>query len=226
VHIVLRSLLALALLVAGVSAAVAQDALYVVTYVEAAPASAAQARALIAQYAKGVRQEPGNVQGVPLQRIGAPNHFAIVEVWKDKDAQAAHTAAASTQAFRGSLDPLLRSPYDERTHVAINVAPVAKSPSSGAVYVVTHIDIFPPSQAAGLEQIRALADESRKDDGSVRFDALQQTSRGNHETLVEAWASAAAVDAHGAAEHVRQFRRKLFPISRGLYDERLYQAID
>ena len=101
-----------------------------------------------------------------------------------------------------------------------------KRPPPGAIYVVTHIDIFPPSQAAGLEQIRALGDDSRKDDGNIRFDALQQTSRGNHESLVETWDSAKAIEVHGADEHTKQFRKKLFPISGGLYDERFYQAID
>ena len=94
------------------------------------------------------------------------------EVWKDKDAQAAHASASATQASRASLESFLRSPYDERTHVALNVAPASKTPAPGAVYVVTHIDIFPPSQAAGLEQIRALSDDSRKDDGNIRYAGL------------------------------------------------------
>jgi quinol monooxygenase YgiN len=214
------------MLFAGMATAAAQDNFYVVSYVEAVPQSADQARALITQYARAIRQEPGNVQGLALQRIGVPNQFAIVEVWKDKDAQASHAATASSQGVRNNLAPLLRSPYDERTHVPISVAPAAKPSAPGALYVVTHIDIFPPSQAAGIAQIRTLADDSRKDEGNLRFDALQQTSRGNHETLVEAWENSSALAAHGASNHVKEFRAKLFPISGGLYDERIYQVIE
>jgi quinol monooxygenase YgiN len=224
----LRYVLAVASLSLGIDhIAAAQDAtFYVVSYVEVTPASTSQARDLIAQYVKSIRQEPGNVQSVALQRIGEPNHFAIVEAWKDKDAHVAHAGAAATQASRAKLDPMLRSPYDERTHVGLNVAAASKAPVPGAVYAVTHIDIFPPSQAVGLDLIRTLSDDSRKDPGNVRFDSLQQTSRGNHLTLVETWDDMKSVDGHGASEHMTQFRKKIFPISGGLYDERFYRAVD
>jgi quinol monooxygenase YgiN len=55
---------------------------------------------------------------------------------------------------------------------------------------------------------------------------LQQASRGNHITLVESWDGAKAIEAHGADEHTKQFRKKIFSISGGLYDERFYQAVD
>jgi quinol monooxygenase YgiN len=184
-----RYMLTIALVSLGMNqTAAAQDgSLYVVSYVEVTPTATAQARDLIAQYAKSIRQEPGNVQSASLQRIGGQNHFAVVEIWKDKESQVAHGNASATQAFRAKLEPLLRSPYDERTHVALNVAAASKMPAPTAVYVVTHIDIFPPSQAVGLDLIRALSDESRTDEGNIRFDALQQTSRGNHITLAETW---------------------------------------
>src|SRR5215471_4030118 len=122
----LRSLCVGALLLVGIEVAAAQDAFYVVTYVEAVPQSAEQTRALITRYTMALRQEPGAVQSLALQRIGAPNQFAIIEVWKDKEAQASHAVAASNQAFRASVAPLLRSPYDERTHTPLNVAPMTK----------------------------------------------------------------------------------------------------
>jgi quinol monooxygenase YgiN len=219
---------AVAVLSLGINQRVAaQEAVfYVVSYVEVAPAATAQARDQMVQYAKSMRQEPGNIQSMSLQRIGEQNHFAIVEVWKDKDSQLAHASAPATQAFRAKLEPSLRSPYDERTHLGLNVAPASKTPASGAVYVVTHIDIFPPSQAVGLDLIRTLSVDSRKDDGNIRFDALQQTSRGNHLTLVETWDGMKAVDTHGADDHMKQFRKNIFPISGGLFDERFYQSID
>jgi quinol monooxygenase YgiN len=209
-------------------AASAQDApvAYIVSYVEVAPAAKAQARALIAKFARDTRKEPGNLQFIAMQRISEPNHFAIVEAWKDKDAQAAHNAGATAQAFHAAFEPLQRSPYDERPHSALNVAAPSGSPGKGAVYVVTHVDIVPTSKDAGLELSRGLADDSRKDDGSLRFDALQQNSRLNHVTLVEIWKNPKAVEAHGISEHMKEFRKKFFPISGGLYDERIYKSID
>jgi quinol monooxygenase YgiN len=54
---------------------------------------------------------------------------------------------------------------------------------------------------------------------------LQQTSRPNHLTLVEAWRGRAALEAHEAAAHTRKFRDALLPMSGSLYDQRLYKAI-
>src|SRR5215472_7186349 len=61
-RIVFRSLFVVALLLIGIEVAAAQDALYVVSYVEAVPQSAEQARLLITQYTKALRQESGAVQ--------------------------------------------------------------------------------------------------------------------------------------------------------------------
>ncbi len=58
------------------------------------------------------------------------------------------------------------------------------------------------------------------------FNALQQNSRPNHVTLVEVWKDQKAVDAHGISPHMIEFRTKFFPLSGGLYDERLYKVVE
>lgn len=210
-----------------VQPAAAQDAAtaYIVAYFETAPAAAAQARAMLAGLAKSSRAQAGNLQFVALQRLGQPNHFALLEAWKDKDAQAAHAAAASTQAFRDKLQPLLRAPYDERPHSAL-AAQAPKAAVKGAVYVVTHVDIVPTSKDAGLDLCKGLTGPSRGEAGNVAFDALQQNSRGNHVTLVEAWKDQKALDNHGIAAPTEEFRAKMMPIGGGLYDERLYKVVN
>jgi quinol monooxygenase YgiN len=48
---------------------------------------------------------------------------------------------------------------------------------------------------------------------NIRFDALQQTNRGNHITLVETWDGIKAIEAHGADEQMKRFCKKIFAIS-------------
>ena len=200
---------------------------YIVAYFEVMPPSQDRARALARELGAKSRKDDGILRFQLLQRIGQPNHFAILEAWKDKDAQAAHAAAAHTKDFREKLTPLLRSPYDERPHTGLAVgAPQAGKAEASAIYAVTHVDIVPTEKDKGIGFVKVLSDLSRSHDGNIRFDALQQTSRPNHMTVVEAWKDQKAVDAHGAAEGTKQFREKLTPLSGSLYDERLYKLIN
>lgn len=237
----LRKLLAAVLLSLGCGLSFAQPATpaaapapamaagpaYIVTYIEVAPAAAGKARGLVTRLAKASRKDDGSLQFVALQRIGAPNHFAILEVWKDKEAQAAHAGAAHTKAFRDQLAPLQRAPYDERPHSAWGVGTLPAAPAGGAaIYAVTHVDIVPTSKDVGLELTKALAEQSRKDAGNLRFDALQQNSRPNHVSLVEVWKDQKALEAHGIADHMKEYRTKFTPLSGSLYDERLYKVVN
>ena len=98
--------------------------------------------------------------------------------------------------------------------------------AAGLIYAVTHVDVIPPRKDDGVALLRQLAADSGKDAGNARFDVLQQTSRPNHFTVVEAWKDRNAFDAHGMAAHTRQFRDRLAPMSGALYDERLYAVLD
>jgi quinol monooxygenase YgiN len=225
------ALAAIALSVFCIPAALSQEtgAAYIVTYFETTPAAAVKARDLTRRLARESRKDPGNVRFEALQRMGQPNHFAILEVWNTKDAQAGHAAAAHTTAFRDKLGSLLRSPYDERPHSALSVTPEGGKSSANAaapaIYVVTHVDIVPTEKDKGIGLVKELADESRGDPGDLRFDVLQQSSRPNHMTVVEVWANQRALDAHGGLAHTKELREKLTPLSGSLYDERLYRLI-
>jgi quinol monooxygenase YgiN len=225
----LRILPAFAVAVAGfVAPARADDpnTAYVVTYFETMPVAKDQARKLVRQLGDKSRNDEGNLSFEVLVRYAQPNHFAILEAWRDKDAQTAHIAATHTKEFREKLTPLLRSPYDERAHTGLSVDAMRKPPAgTNAVYVVTHVDIVPAEKDKGIGFVRNLAESSRNDNGNVRFAVLQQNSRPNHLTVVEVWKDRKALDAHGVSEHTRQFREKLTPLSGSLYDERLYQVI-
>jgi quinol monooxygenase YgiN len=199
---------------------------YVVTYIEVAPAAAAEARGLLKQYRDASRKEDGSLRFETLQRTERRNHFAIVEAWKDQQAQAAHAGAAHTKEFREKLQRLLSAAYDERPHIGLSVGPPPAAAGAGAVYVVTHVDIVPTHKDHGVSMVKTLAERGRQAPGALRFDALTQSSRHNHMTVVETWKDAAAFEAHIMASPMKKFREGLTPISGSLYDERLYALID
>ena len=200
---------------------------YVVTYIEVAPSAATEARALLKGFRDASRREEGNLRFDALHRTERPNHFAVVEAWNGVTAQEAHARAAYTKEFRQKLQRLLSAAYDERPHIGLSVASgQAAAGRKAAIYVITHVDVIPTFKDQGVSIVKELAEASRKDAGSLGFDALTQSSRPNHMTLVEAWEDRTAFEGHIIAAHVKKFREALAPMSGSLYDERLYTLID
>ena len=100
------SLLACALGFAAVivTPSYAQDGTsYVVSYVEATATSRKAAATLLREFAAASRKEDGSVRFEVVQNIHRPQHFAVLEVWKDNKARETHAAAAGTKAFRDKL---------------------------------------------------------------------------------------------------------------------------
>jgi quinol monooxygenase YgiN len=197
---------------------------YVVTYFEVAPAVSRKTGGLLRQFSGATRKEGGNVEFLALREITRPGRFALVEAWQDKAALEAHGAAM--KALADKLQTAFASPFDARQFWTMSVAgPGAGADMSRAVYVLTHVDVFP----AGKEQVAALlkqlVDDSRKDAGALRFDAVIQDARPNHFHLIEAWANRGVREGHALADHTRQFRAKLVPFEGALYDERLYEPL-
>jgi autoinducer 2-degrading protein len=200
----------------------AQDAstLYIVSYVEAVPASQGQVAAMLQQRAAASRKE-GAVRVEVLQRTTQSNEFLVLEIWKDQGALDTHATAA--RQFREQMAPLLLAPVDERLCVATTVAPLRDG--RGMVYVVTHVDVPPASRDATVASIQALAERSRSDPGNVRFDAVHQKDRTNHFTVIDVWSDQKSGENHQAAPHTRTFRTKLAPMLGALYDQRWYKPL-
>ena len=183
---------------------------FIVTYIEADAASSDAVADLIKTQTADSKNEDGNIRFEGLQRIGQDNHFVILEAWSGPEQRAAHASAAHTVAFRGTLEPMLYAPYDERPHVGLGAAdPTTLAEGDAAtVYVITHADIIPPEQFApcdrqvdpsgpcGNEMMSDLAAFGRTHDGNMRFDILTQSNRGNHMSVVEMWATGDAQVAH------------------------------
>jgi quinol monooxygenase YgiN len=198
---------------------------FIVTYVEVAPGSEAQAATLMKGYRDATRREEGNLKAELLQRSTRPTHFVVLEDWRDDAAWKHHRQAAGPTQFQEKLEPLRVSPYDERSHTALATGTAGSTPAN-AVRVVTHVDVIPPGQNQLREMLKTLADASRKEAGNLRFDVLQGV-RQNHFTVVEAWRDVRAYEAHATAAHTKTFREQLQPLAvdGAPYDERLYRSV-
>src|SRR5713226_6632494 len=117
-------------------AAQAQDAaVYVVNYIDVAPATRGTAAGLLRQLANASRKDEGNTRFEILQRTAPSNQFAIVSVWNDQKAYDAHLAAAHSKEFRDKIKPFLISAIDDRTHVGMEIAAAAAKSAPGSIYV-------------------------------------------------------------------------------------------
>lgn len=200
--------------------------LYVVTYIEVRPAAKTDAAMLLKNHRDATRRDGGNLRSEVVQHATRPGQFVLLTAWKDQKAYEAHAEAASTRQFRDKLQGLRNSPADDRLHNALSVGNLDGPRPARGVYVVTHVDVIPPRKDDAVGLLKNLGDASRRDDGNVRYEIVQQTNRPNHFTVIEIWNSPEAFDAHGGAAHVREFRDKLAPMSGALYDERLYETVN
>ena len=199
---------------------------YVVGYVEVMPSAKDQGAALIRQYRDAARKEGGNLRVEAARRIGVPHQFVVLEAWKDQAAFDAHAKAPTTMQFRDKLKAIQNAPYDERVHFALSVGPLPATFGGAAIVVVTHVDVIPPQRENGTGLVKQLAEDSRKDDGNLRFEAVTQTNRQNHFSVVEAWKNHSALDTHSMNAKTRGFRDNLAPAIGALYDERLYKVVN
>lgn len=222
----LRSLMFGIAMSLAVATAHAEDgSVYVVTYVDVMPSSVMSGGSLLKQYRDASRKENGSVRLEVLQEVSRPNRFAVVEVWKDKAARDAHVAAASTTQFHDKLKAIQNAPYDERINNGLYVGTAPGQPAKDAIYVLTHVDVVPPSKDDTISLLKGMSTDTPKDAGNVSYNVLQQQNRANHFTVFETWANNEALDGHAMAAHTRAFRDKLAPMAGALYDERFYREL-
>jgi quinol monooxygenase YgiN len=196
-----------------------------VVYFEVAPADAAQTAAAARTRARAAAKEDGNLAFEVFQEIARPSRFAIVEVWRDKKTAEAHGKAAAGIDLAQKLQPSMIGGFGVRPHSGFSVAAAKGQIPAGAIYAITHVDVFPAGKDQAAALVKAQADAARKDDGNLRYDVLQWDGHANHFTLVEAWRDRKAFEASATAPHTKEFRQKLTPLEGALYDERLYQAL-
>jgi quinol monooxygenase YgiN len=156
-----------------------------------------------------------------FEQTGRPGHFAIVETWRDQKAFDARDAAL-LRGLRDALQSIRVSDYDQRPYKTLSVGRAAAE-APQAVVVITHVDVSPSPAVAPM--LTKLAEASRQEKGSLRFDVVQHTMRANHFTIVEVWQNQAALDAHVAAAHTKAYRDELQPLTGSPLDERVFTRV-
>lgn len=195
---------------------------FTATYVEVARASAVHAAALLARERDESARDDGLVRFDLVQRVDRPSQLVALGAWRDQAAFEAHANSARIVELMRELTPLLVAPNDRREHVGLSVGDAS---DEAGIAVVTHVDVVPTYKDDAVAALTQVAEASRRHQGNARFDVWQQTNRPNHFTVVEAWSSRRAVDAHATAAQTRDFRTKLAPMAGALYDERLYKPL-
>jgi quinol monooxygenase YgiN len=198
---------------------------YIVAYFEAASPDVAKVAAAMREHAASSRQQPGNAGFALFEEIGRPTRFAVFEGWRDSAAREAHRTAPENTALRDKLGPLLVGPLEVREHTGFSIAGAPAPGGSGAIYAVTHVDVFPAGKDQAAALVTALAEANRKLPGNLWFDVLQVAGHPNHFTLVQGWHDRHAFEASLMAVSTRDFRQKITPLEGALYDERLYHAL-
>lgn len=200
----------------------AAGSVFAVGYVETRANETDAGRTALARYRATLERQPGCVAVELFAQKDRPGHFAVLETWRDQAAFDARDAAAKRQLME-ALQPIRVSDYDERPYKSLTLAATAYRAETRNAFVVAHVDVAPNTQAPTL--LQQLAEASRQEPGSLRFDVLQHAMRGNHFTVIEGWQDQDALDAHVATAHARAYRDALQPLTGSPLDERVYTAI-
>ena len=111
------------------------------------------------------------------------------------------------------------------TLVGLGIQVHAQAPADTAVHAVSYVDVQPSARASMVAAFKQYRDTSRKDDGFVRFDLLEQVGWPGHFAVVETWRDQKAFDTHEMAAHVKQYRDAFQPIRVSGYDQRPYKTL-
>lgn len=95
-------------------------ALHVATHVDVIPPRKDDAVVALRQLAEDSRKDSGHVRFDVVQQTNRPNHFTVVEVWRDRQSFDAHGMTPHVRRFRQQLAPMSGSLYDERLYLELN----------------------------------------------------------------------------------------------------------
>jgi quinol monooxygenase YgiN len=105
--------------VGPIGAAAGRDAIYVVTHVDVIPPRKDDGVAALKRLGDESRRGE-NLRFEVVQQGNRPNHFTVVEIWKDAKAVEKHSMAAATREFRDKLATMTGALYDERMYKAVD----------------------------------------------------------------------------------------------------------
>ena len=92
----------------------------VASHVDVPPPKKDDVIAALNPLAEQSRKGAGNQRFDVWQQTSRPNHFTVVEAWKDQKAYDARGSAEPQRTFRGKLGPMMGALYDERLYRTID----------------------------------------------------------------------------------------------------------
>jgi quinol monooxygenase YgiN len=96
------------------------NSIFVVTHVDLIPDSLRQGLSHLKAMRDFASHESDNLAYEILQQASRPNHFTVLEEWKDISALNTHLAAQQTRDFRRALLPMEGAPYDDRRYTILH----------------------------------------------------------------------------------------------------------
>jgi len=221
-HALLSILIGATMLVAQ---APSDSTFYSVSYFEVPPSSKSAAVSAFKQYRDTSRKEDGFVRQELFEQADWGGHLVLIETWSNPKGFDAHNTATHTRAWRQKMDELRISEFDQRPYKTLSLSTGPDAALDRATFVISHVDIGGQGTNAA-DLLRRHSEASRKEAGNLRFDVLQHNMRANHFTVIEAWRDEKALQAHASAQHTRQYRDGLGPITGSPLDQRLYRLLN
>ena len=93
-------------------------------------------------------------------------------------------------------------------------------------YVITFVDLIPPTKDQGVALLKQYVDTTRKESGNQTALALTQISRPNHLFLYEVWQNEDAFNKHESNAATREFRTKIQPMLGAPFDQRAHSKLE
>lgn len=91
------------------------------------------------------------------------------------------------------------------------------------IYEVSYIEVMPASRTAAVTALKQYGETSKKEDGYLGCDLLEQIGRPGHFVILEKWADQKWFDSH-AAESTKQLLAKINPIRLGI-DQHIHRTV-
>ena len=101
----------------------------------------------------------------------------------------------------------------------------AQGPGDTALYAVSYVEVMPSARTVAVAAIKQYRDMSRRENGYVRIELLEQVVRPGHFAIIETWKDQVTFDAHEMTAPVKQVQDALQSIRLSGYDQRLYKAL-
>lgn len=93
-------------------------------------------------------------------------------------------------------------------------------------YVITFVDLIPPTKDQGVALLKQYVDTTRKEPGNQSALALTQINRPNHLFLYEIWQNEDAFNRHESDAATRDFRAKIQPMLGAPFDQRAHSKLE